>query len=201
MLLAWVGLSDAAEARLRTYSKGMLQRIGIAQALVHDPSLIFLDEPMSGLDPLGRKEIRDLIVRLQGEGKTVFMNTHILSDVEALCDRVAILVKGRIRYEGRTDELVSGADPKTEVVLGQVPLTLAAQLEERGIQLLGHSRGHGGRQGARIELRVHEKEVSELLRMALAEGAEILSVQACRPSLESIFLAAVAKSASEEVAR
>src|SRR5690606_2726432 len=88
-LLDWVGLAHAGDARLRTYSKGMLQRVGIAQALVHDPQVVFLDEPMSGLDPIGRKEIRDLIRRLQGEGKTVFMNTHILSDVEMLCDRVA----------------------------------------------------------------------------------------------------------------
>ena len=78
----------------------MLQRIGIAQALVHDPQVVFLDEPMSGLDPIGRKEIRDLILRLHAEGKTIFMNTHILTDVEMLCDRVAIIVKGRIRYEG-----------------------------------------------------------------------------------------------------
>ncbi len=93
-LLEWVGLEGAASARLRTYSKGMLQRIGIAQALVHDPEVVFLDEPMSGLDPIGRKEIRDLILRLHAEGKTVFMNTHILSDVEMLCDRVAIIVRG-----------------------------------------------------------------------------------------------------------
>src|SRR5262249_21982741 len=95
-----VGLAPAAGARLRTYSRGMLQRVGIAQALVHDPRVVFLDEPMSGLDPIGRKEIRDLIRRLQAEGKTVFMNTHILSDVEMLCDRVAIIVQGEIRCEG-----------------------------------------------------------------------------------------------------
>ena len=92
-LLDWVGLTAAADSRLRTYSKGMLQRIGIAQALVHDPSVVFLDEPMSGLDPIGRKEVRDLILRLRAAGKTVFMSTHILSDVEMVCDRVAIIVR------------------------------------------------------------------------------------------------------------
>jgi ABC-2 type transport system ATP-binding protein len=110
MLLAWVGLAHAGEARLRTYSKGMLQRIGIAQALVHDPRVVFLDEPMSGLDPIGRKEIRDLIVRLQSEGKTVFMNTHILSDVEMLCHRVAIIVKGEVRYEGDPHSVLADDD-------------------------------------------------------------------------------------------
>ena len=105
-VLEQVGLADARDARLRTYSKGMLQRVGIAQAIVHDPDVIFLDEPMSGLDPVGRKQIRDLIGRLNGEGKTVFMNTHILPDVEMVCDRVAIIVQGRIALPGRDlDEL------------------------------------------------------------------------------------------------
>ena len=98
-LIDQVGLNDASDARLGTYSKGMLQRVGIAQALIHDPQVVFLDEPMSGLDPIGRKDIRDIILRLKSEGRTVFMNTHILNDVEMICDRVAIIVKGRIRYE------------------------------------------------------------------------------------------------------
>ena len=111
-LLGLVGLKDAADSRLRTYSKGMLQRIGIAQALVHDPQVVFLDEPMSGLDPLGRKDVRDLILRLRTQGKTVFMNTHILSDVEMVCDRVAIIVAGRIRYEGAIDEFLEAGEPE-----------------------------------------------------------------------------------------
>jgi ABC-2 type transport system ATP-binding protein len=187
-LLHEVGLAHAGEARLRTYSKGMLQRIGIAQAIVHDPSIVFLDEPMSGLDPIGRKEIRDLILRLNREGKTIFMNTHILSDVEMLCHRVAILVKGRIRFEGAIDELPSdgrGAD----VVLTGVPPDAVAVMEER----LG-ARLHG--RGERIEVRVEEKQVSDVLRIALAEGAEVLSVTPHRVSLETIFLSAV--SAGEE---
>ncbi len=183
-LLAQVGLSAAGEARLRTYSKGMLQRIGIAQALVHDPSVVFLDEPMSGLDPIGRKEIRDLILRLRQEGKTVFMNTHILSDVELLCDRVAIIVKGEIRYEGSTDDFLAGGERETELVLAQVPPALATLLEQRlGARLRGL--------GDRIEARVAEKHVSEALREALAAGAEVVSVVPHRVSLESIFLSAV----------
>ena len=183
-LLGQVGLASAADARLRTYSKGMLQRVGIAQALVHDPSVVFLDEPMSGLDPIGRKEIRDLILRLRQEGKTVFMNTHILSDVELLCDRVAIIVKGEIRYEGSTDDFLAGGQRETELVLAQVPPALAALLEQRfGARLRGL--------GDRIEARVAEKRVGEALREALAAGAEVVSVVPHRVSLESIFLSAV----------
>ncbi len=183
-LLAWVGLEHAARARLRTYSKGMLQRIGIAQALVHDPSVVFLDEPMTGLDPIGRKEIRDLIRRLRAEGRTVFMNTHILSDVEMLCDRVAILVGGRIRYEGATEEILTGEAREAEVVLAGLPAAAAAALEGRfGAPLRG--------QGDRVELRVAQKDVSELLKGALAGGAEVVSVTPHRISLEEIFLSAV----------
>ena len=180
-LLEWVGLATAADARLRTYSKGMLQRIGIAQALVHDPDVVFLDEPMSGLDPIGRKEIRDLILRLRGEGKTVFMNTHILSDVEMLCDRVAIIVKGRIRYEGSTGDLQVQGERQVDVVLSGVAPELAACLEERfGAELRGH--------GDCIEARVAEKRVDDTLRAALRAGAGVVSVTSQRVSLESIFL-------------
>ncbi len=189
-LLDWVGLTAAADARLRTYSKGMLQRIGIAQALVHDPLVVFLDEPMSGLDPLGRKEIRDLILRLRAEGKTVFMNTHILSDVEMLCDRVAIIVKGRIRYEGATDALQVQGDRQVDVVLSGVAPELAVQLEERcGADLRPH--------GESIEVRVVEKQVEAVLRAALGAGAGVVSVTPHRVSLESIFLHTVEQDAQE----
>jgi ABC-2 type transport system ATP-binding protein len=185
-LLDWVGLSGAADARLRTYSKGMLQRVGIAQALVHDPKVVFLDEPMSGLDPIGRKEIRDLVLRLRTEGKTVFMNTHILSDVEMVCDRVAIIVGGRITYEGAIEDFLEGDERETDAVIASLPAETAAALEERfAAQLRGH--------GDRIEVRVAEKNVREVLRLALGAGAEVLSVTPHRVSLESIFLSAVEK--------
>jgi ABC-2 type transport system ATP-binding protein len=182
-LLDWVGLSHAADARLRTYSKGMLQRVGIAQALVHDPAVVFLDEPMSGLDPIGRKEIRDLILRLHGEGKTVFMNTHILSDVETLCDRVAIIVKGGIRYEGPIADFLDAGERQTDVLLARVAPALAADLEARFGPL-------GGR-GEHVELRLPEKTVGEVLAQALGAGAEVVAVTPHRASLESIFLSAV----------
>ena len=183
-LLEWVSLSHAADARLRTYSKGMLQRIGIAQALVHDPAVVFLDEPMSGIDPIGRKEIRDLILRLRSEGKTVFMNTHILSDVESICDRVAIIVKGRIRYDGRIHDFLAIDEHEADVVLGRLPTELATDLQE-------HYRERVRGLGERVELRVPEKEVRALLQRALEAGAEVVSVTPHRVSLESIFLSAV----------
>jgi ABC-2 type transport system ATP-binding protein len=190
MLLDWVGLSHAADARLRTYSKGMLQRVGIAQALVHDPSVVFLDEPMSGLDPIGRKEIRDLILRLHREGKTVFMNTHILSDVELVCDRVAIIVKGTIRYEGRIEDFLGAGERQTDVMLARVEPALASGLEERFGALTGR--------GDHVELRVAEKDVGPVLEQALAAGAEIVTVTPHRASLESIFLSAVQEAGGGE---
>jgi ABC-2 type transport system ATP-binding protein len=181
-LLDWVGLADAGDARLRTYSKGMLQRVGIAQALVHDPQVVFLDEPMSGLDPIGRKEIRDLIRRLQAEGKTVFMNTHILSDVEMLCDRVAIIVKGRIRWEGSPHAILG--EEESEVVLTGVPVEEAERLSSR-FGAAFHAAGE------RVELRIPHKDVSQLLGEVLARGARVVSVVPHRASLETIFLSAV----------
>jgi ABC-2 type transport system ATP-binding protein len=188
-LLEEVGLSHAADARLRTYSKGMLQRVGIAQAIVHDPSIVFLDEPMSGLDPIGRKEIRDLILRLNGEGKTIFMNTHILSDVEMLCHRVAILVKGRIRFEGAIDDMPADG-VGTDVVLSRMAPDVVLAMQER-FETEIHGRGD------RIELRVEDKRVPELLGMGLEAGAEVISVTPHRASLESIFLSAVQEAGNE----
>jgi ABC-2 type transport system ATP-binding protein len=106
-LLGMVGLSDAADRQIRKYSKGMQQRLGIAQALVGDPALVVLDEPMSGLDPVGRREMRDLILELKRQGKTVFFSTHILSDVEALCDRVGVIIGGKLRDAGRLDTILT----------------------------------------------------------------------------------------------
>lgn len=105
LILEKVGLLTARKKRLNTYSKGMLQRIGLAQAILHDPEVIFLDEPMSGLDPLGRKMVKDLILELKSQGKTIFFNTHILSDVEALCDRFAIISWGEIILDRLTKNL------------------------------------------------------------------------------------------------
>ncbi len=115
-MLERVGLKDAANVQLRKFSKGMLQRVGIAQAILHNPEVVFLDEPMSGLDPMGRREVRELMEQLKHEGKTVFFSTHILSDAEALCDRVAVINKGELRGVGAISELTSTVQGKIEIV-------------------------------------------------------------------------------------
>src|SRR6266436_107926 len=106
-MLARVGLEDAGAVQLRKFSKGMLQRVGIAQAILHDPQVVFLDEPMSGLDPMGRREVRDIILALKQQGRTVFFSTHILSDAEMLCDRVGVLLGGKLQGIGSPGEIVS----------------------------------------------------------------------------------------------
>jgi ABC-2 type transport system ATP-binding protein len=111
-----VGLPDVSGVQLRKFSKGMLQRVGIAQAILHEPKVVFFDEPMSGLDPMGRREVRDLMEQLKQEGKTVFFSTHILSDAEALCDRVAVIHLGELRAVGAVAELTSGVRGKVEMV-------------------------------------------------------------------------------------
>src|SRR6185437_14603329 len=115
-LLERVGLADQGRVQLRKFSKGMLQRVGIAQAVLHEPEVVFLDEPMSGLDPIGRREIRDFIQSLNQEGKTIFFSTHILSDAEALCDRVAVLNHGELRSTGVVAELLASTRGRVEVI-------------------------------------------------------------------------------------
>jgi ABC-2 type transport system ATP-binding protein len=162
-LLDRVGLARAADLALRKYSKGMMQRLGIAQALVNDPELVVLDEPMSGLDPIGRKEVRDLIRDLRTEGKTVLFSTHILSDVELLCDRVGIVVGGRLRDCGKLDELLSPRLLHTELVVEK----------------------NGEKEQLRIEPSV---DVDQAIRDALAAGKRVVSVTPRRESLEDLFV-------------
>ncbi len=183
-LLEMVHLTQSADARLQTFSKGMLQRVGVAQALIHDPKVVFLDEPMSGLDPIGRKEIRDVILALRATGKTVFMNTHILSDVEMICDRVAIIVKGVIRHQGRIEDVLPETEVATAVVLSHLAPEVATRIEEDfGAELRGLVE--------RVELILPAKKVQKLLAVALENGAEIVSVTPQRSSLEEVFMSAV----------
>src|SRR5215471_19128706 len=139
-LLDGVGLDTAARDRqLRKYSKGMLQRIGIAQALVNDPEVVFLDEPMSGLDPIGRREVRDLLLTLKKNGKTVFFSSHILSDVEALCDRVAVLSRGKLVTSGTVDEMTGAQEGALEVVASGIAQQSAAAFESALSSLISSS--------------------------------------------------------------
>jgi len=183
-LLALVHLTQAADTRLKTYSKGMLQRVGVAQALIHDPSVVFLDEPMSGLDPIGRREIREVIQALRAAGKTVFMNTHILSDVEMICDRVAIIVKGSICRQGRIEDLLGAGTHSAQIVATGLSADAASEIET-GLSAVLHGTGE------RIEIRSGEKQIEEVLRIVLRSGGRVLSVSPLRPSLEEVFMSAV----------
>src|SRR5438128_11535374 len=156
-LLSLVGLEEKSwDRQLRKFSKGMLQRVGLAQALVNDPEIVFLDEPMSGLDPVGRREVRDLIASLRTQGKTVFMCSHILSDIEVLCDNVAILKAGRLAHAGSLDELRARESALIEVIVtGPDAATMNEQLGSTGKVTTTAS-------GLRIEV-ADEKEVDEVI--------------------------------------
>ena len=183
-LIARVGLEHARGRPLRKFSKGMLQRIGIAQALMGDPELVVLDEPMTGLDPIGRKEMRDLILELRNEGKTVFFSTHILPDVEMTCDRVAIVVGGRLRSVGPLASLLSAKLLSTEVVL-RAPAGIAA--DPRFPSPPPGSRRLPGGADTALELPAGA-DVDGFLRAALAAGAAIVAVIPRRESLEDLFV-------------
>jgi ABC-2 type transport system ATP-binding protein len=176
-LLHLVGLGNRGDRQLRHYSKGMLQRIGLAQALVNDPELIILDEPMSGLDPIGRREVRDIILELKARGRTVFFSTHILSDTEMICDRVGILVKGSLRAVGAIDDLVS-----PEVRFWEVAL--------RGLQPGGIPCGHlVSQRDDQMLVRVESwTDLKRILSTLNGGGATLLSVTPARQSLEDLFL-------------
>jgi len=179
-LLARVGLDHARGRPLRKFSKGMLQRIGIAQALMGDPTIVVLDEPMTGLDPLGRKDVRDLILELRREGKTVMFSTHILPDVEMTCDRVAIVVGGRVASVGRLATLLSPRVLSTEVVLRPAAGGALPTLPDGARRLPATDE-------VAVELPV-EANVDAFLRAALALNAVVLSVTPRRESLEDLFV-------------
>ncbi len=184
-LLEQAGLKEARDVPLRKFSKGMVQRVGIAQALVNDPDVIFLDEPMSGLDPLGRREVRDLILNLKERKKTVFFSTHILSDAEMLCDRVAILNRGCLLGCGELSKILALGVHATEIVLeNPSPETLAdlSPYSSATVQT-----------GERVRLQVPEQsEVAKVLEIALRRRARIVSMNPLKMSLEDYFLAQVA---------
>lgn len=183
-LINLVGLErDQADRQLRKYSKGMLQRIGIAQALVNDPEIVFMDEPMSGLDPIGRREIRDLLLSLRAKGKTVFLSSHILSDVEALCDRAAILSRGKLLRSGTVRELSGPQDAALEVVAIGVD---AFSLREFSDCMSSLESATPTPNGVHLVLG-DETEVDEALAMIRRCGGKLVSINPRRRSLEDIF--------------
>jgi len=177
-MLARVGLSDSAGVQLRKFSKGMLQRVGLAQAILHDPKLVFLDEPMSGLDPMGRREVRDLIQQLRHEGKTVFFSTHILSDAEALCDRVAVIHQGELRGVGAVAELTSETQGKIEIVFfaQRVPAALASLGAEALVS------------GDMVNAVLPEEQQDAALDVLRREHIKLISLTPVRRSLEEYYI-------------
>ena len=177
-ILERVGLSDAARVQLRKFSKGMLQRVGLAQAILHDPKLVFLDEPMSGLDPMGRREVRELIQQLQQEGKTVFFSTHILSDAEALCDRVAVVHQGELRGVGAVAELTSQVHGKVEIIFAG--RTVPAALSRLGAQ--AHVSGDV------VSAVLSEENQDAVLEILRRERCRLISLTPVRRSLEEYYV-------------
>lgn len=171
------------DKQLRKFSKGMLQRVGLAQALINDPEVVFLDEPMSGLDPVGRRQVRDLIAALPAQGKTVFMCSHILSDIEVLCDRVAILKHGRLAQVGRLTELRQRESSRIEIMAtGATAEAISPNLSaalDAGVTNTAS--------GLRIEV-ADEKNVDSVLAALRQAGGKLVSVQPVLQSLEELFL-------------
>jgi ABC-2 type transport system ATP-binding protein len=188
-LLHRVGLADRADARLAEFSKGMLQRIGLAQALLNDPELVFLDEPTSGLDPVGRYEVRDLIRELRNAGATVFLNSHFLSEVEVTCDRIAIVKHGRVVRSGRLDELAS-QNAEVEIRASGLTPELIAGLDRWGKVLSGAvAAEHAAGDAAHLMMAIESDEVLPAVANWLVQGgARLYSLAPKRPSLEELFM-------------
>jgi ABC-2 type transport system ATP-binding protein len=171
--------------RLRSYSKGMIQRVGVAQALVSDPAVVFFDEPMSGLDPLGRRDLRQLMLRLRDRGCTVFFSSHILSDAEALCSRVGIVAQGRLVAEGRLSDMVAFELRGWELVVSDVPDAIKAQVASKVASMTALSEG-------RYTLELAPTESTERLIHELApHGVKVVSLNPIRTTLEDYFVTTV----------
>jgi ABC-2 type transport system ATP-binding protein len=181
-LLEQVGLAGRADRPIRKFSKGMVQRLGLAQALVGDPQTVILDEPMSGLDPIGRKDVRDIILGLRDEGRTVLFSTHILSDVEAICDRVGILVEGRLTDCGSLTDLVAPGARAVELTVENVPQELTERLRGAGATVLHRDR-------STVFTFAAEEPARQALQAAVTAGATVIAFTPHRRSLEELFVA------------
>jgi ABC-2 type transport system ATP-binding protein len=181
-----LGIGAERRLQLRKFSKGMLQRVGLAQAIFNDPEVLFLDEPMSGLDPLGRRDVRALMLELRDQGRTIFFSSHILSDAEALCTQVAIVAKGRLAASGRLAELQEFAVLGWELVMAGVPAAALDRVRPRARRLLTIA-------GDRYVIdRPPDGRPEELLRELIGAGATLVSLNPLRETLEDVFVRRVA---------
>ena len=189
-MLKKVGLETAGKIQLRKYSKGMLQRVGLAQAILHDPKLVILDEPMSGLDPVGRREVRDIILELKNVGKTILFSTHILSDAEMLCDRVGVIAGGKLRGVGA---------PGTIVGVKSLGMEIVFELPDGGLSA-EKIRVKAARSGANYRMSVSETELYATMEELRGAGARVISVTQIKPTLEDFFLELVGKDRAQAAA-
>ncbi|AEI69154.1 efflux ABC transporter ATP-binding protein PilH [Corallococcus macrosporus] len=190
-VLGEVGMGKASDLQIRRYSKGMVQRTALAQALISGPRLLVLDEPTSGLDPLGRRQMRDLILAEREKGTTILFCTHIISDVESLCDRVVVLVGGRRVQEGSVQELVSAKAPSVEMVVHGLPL--------EQLQSMGFTYEQAQQLDSRVLLRVPDADSHGLLQAVINKGGRVSRVQPARFSLEDLFLDAMKQAGGQTV--
>lgn len=188
-----VGIGAERRMRLRSYSKGMVQRVGIAQALINEPEVVFFDEPMSGLDPLGRREVRQLMLRLRDRGCTVFFSSHILSDAEALCSQVAIIAQGKLAAGGRIADIVGVEVLGWELVVERVSPEALKVLQARARRVTALP---DGRHAADLPPGPPEPAVQEMA----AAGAQIVSLNPLRKTLEEVFVTYVAQTSARETA-
>ena len=183
-LLDDVGIGAERRLQLRKFSKGMLQRVGIAQALINDPEVVFLDEPMSGLDPIGRREIREMILRLRDRGTTVFFSSHVLSDAETLCSRVAIMAKGRLITAGALSEMLAFQVRGWELVVSGLTDAVLAAAKARG-DVIGATLVGPGRFALELPLKPAPERT---LATLVAQGASLVSLTPIRDTLEDYFV-------------
>lgn len=182
-LLRLMDLAGAADRKIRTYSKGMKQRLGLAQALLHDPEVLFLDEPTDGVDPVGRKQIRDLLLGLKARGRTIFLNSHLLSEVERVCDRVGILKDGTLLREGTVEELTRSGNAYEIRVGGPVDVAW-----DEVLRLAPGAK----RTGETIQLSLEDpKRLDAVIDLLRAKGVSVRGVTEKKHSLEEIFIEAV----------
>jgi ABC-2 type transport system ATP-binding protein len=186
-MLDRLGVGAERRLQLRKFSKGMLQRVGLAQALLNDPEVIFLDEPMSGLDPLGRRDVRALMLELRDAGRTIFFSSHILSDAEALCSQVAIVAKGRLAAAGRLADLREFAVHGWELVMANVPEAALARVRTVARKVIAIA-------GDRFVIDLPpDGRPEDVLRELTAAGASLVSLNPVRETLEDVFVRRVAE--------